>query len=313
MSFKDEKMNHIDGNILLLTLSYSDLNRCWIDEINIDGDCFDYDSQDRYYHVVDKMHSTFELIEKINPETKKKKRQILLEDLSKSVNENIRLYENHKNLFQDLPRKKLLIKEFKERKYSESTKNDKSLYDIFIHLKEIQNRNVYFKSELYKNIGFLEHNYHEEIYNFARYIQNQIDKNFENFYRYDSNYLVVHDIIFFNMGIVYHIHDTFCGVAFEEITELELYKALNFLNTIPYLKIKNTKKLLFILHNLSELLDENYRRQWLKGILKEIQITKDVYDSKYKAVVWKSRSSDQKKFANQYDTLFKEKIAPLVS
>lgn len=310
---KNINVNSIDGNILLVSSIYNDINKYWIKEINSDGDSFNYDSQDIYRHALDNIFLLSEFIEKINPETHKEERRIVINELKKSVKENIKLFENFRSLFADLSRKKLLIREFKNRKYSKSTKSDGSLYKIFVKQKELQNREIYFNSNLYKNIGYIEHNFHEELYDFAIYLKSQIKKDFEPSNTYNSNYLGVHNNTFFNMGIVYHIHNSFNNIAFYEVNELKLYKALNLQNTLSYIRIKDNQKLLYIIYRLSEILDENYRADWLKGILKEIRVTKEYYNKKYKAVTWKNSSADQQTFVEQFDILFKDKIAPILS
>lgn len=309
---EDFNINNIDGNINMISRRFKDINEYWIKEINTDGDSFNYDSQDIYRHIIDQMFLQSDLVEKINPETSKEERRDFLNELKEAINENIKLYENHKTLFADLYRKKLVIKELRRRKFPDSSKSDDALYETFQLAKSIQNREVYFITDLYEHIGFLEYNYHEEIYNYAIHYQRQIVNNFETYNKYDPNYLMIYNTSFFNMGVVYHIHNAFSGSVFHEITESELYKVINLQNTVSYLKIKDTQKLLYVIYRLSELLDENHRENWLRGILKEIQITKDYYYKKYKAVTWKNSSEDQKDFVAELDTVFKNNILPIV-
>ncbi|MFD2827613.1 hypothetical protein ACFSYG_14130 [Leeuwenhoekiella polynyae] len=305
--------NHIDGNILALVTIFRDINNHWIREINIEGDCFDYDSQDIYRHVLNEIFIKVELVEKINPQVQKEDRSILLEDLIKAVDNNIKLFTNHKDLFQDLPRQKLLIKEFRERKYSKSTKDDKSLYDVFTRLKETQNRKFYFNSELYESIGFLEHNFHEEIHYYALDLKRQIAGNFLEESKYDRNYLMIHDNLFFNMGVVYLIHKNYSGILFETISEIELYNVLNLQNTVQYLKIKNNEKGFYLISKLKSLIQNDLQEVWLGGILKEIGKSKKYYNSKYRTVVGSNATDDQQHFVEVLDTIFKENIKQLVS
>ena len=306
-------VNNIDGNILLLTVIYRDINNLWIQEINSKGDSFDYDTQDKYQHILKQIFLNSELVEKINPEIEKGDRKILLEDLIIATNKNLELYQEYISLFKNLPREKILLKTFRERRYSKIVIDDNSLINKFIKIKESQPRPTYYDSELYKEIGFLEHNFHEEIYHFAINIRDQINNNFEVYNSYDPNYLNIHNEIFFNMGIVYHIYINYNNIVFNEITELEFYKSLNLQNTIFYLKPKDNQKFLYIIFKLYNLLDENIREKWLKGILKEIKISREYYQSKYKAVTWKNSTEPQKKFAKDIETLFKYKIFHLTS
>ena len=305
-------VNNIDGNILLLTVLFRDINQHWINEINSNGDSFDFDSQDIYKHIIYQIIPITELVEKINPEIQKEERQILLKGLKGSVFENIKLYDLYKKKFNELPRERLLIKEFRNSKYPQSTKDDKSIKDIFICFKETQQRKTYYNSEFYNEVGFLEHNFHEEIYLYSLHIKKQINKNFKNENYFDSNYSMNTDVIFLNMGITHYIHNTFNGLVFEDVTEQELYKSLNLKNTATYIKSKDTRKLLYLFYKLRNIINEKDKDFWLKGVLKEIQVSRKYYDSIYKAVTWKDATDNQKKFVKLIDSLFKEKIEPLL-
>ncbi|PNW27235.1 hypothetical protein [Formosa algae] len=306
-------VNNTDGSIVLLAKLYSDINKYWASEVNSNGSNFDFDSQDIYRHLLENVMFISEIIEKINPETEKEERIVLLEHLHKSIIPNITIYKKHIELFKKLPRKKLELNEFRKRKYPESTKNDKELESLLYKIKEIQNREKYFSSDLYNNIGFLTHNFHEELYLYSCYINKLITTNFKNFKPYDKNYLMIHDKIFFNMGIVYQIHKNYNNLAFEEISELELYKVLNLQNTISYLEIKNINRITYIFHKLQDILPKHIGEQWLIGILKEIKYTKKHYYSKYRIVKSSSATEDEEVFANEVDTLFNEKVKPLTS
>jgi hypothetical protein len=116
------------------------------------------------------------------------------------------------------------------------------------------------------------------------------------------------------MGVVHYIHKEFNGIIFEEISELELYKTLNLKNTISYLKIRDKRKIFYLIYKMrNDLLKTEVRDQWLDGILNEISITKKYYHSQYKAVVWENSSKKEKEFADSLDTLFKTKLVSLVS
>lgn len=308
---KSSTANNIDGNIVLLTKVLLETNKRWIEEINSDGDIFDYDSQDIYRLLLDEIFLNSNIVEKINPEYEKESRQSLFEELVKRINENIKLFKNHSNLFYDLPRKKILTKEFKERRRPKSTSSDEDLHKNFTYLKEIQNRRIYFESNLYSEIGFLEHNYHEQIYNYCIQLKAQLERK-ADVNNYNSNYLMTSDTIFLNMGIVYHIHDKYNGILFEHISELELYKSLNLQNTIPYVKVKDTRKILYLIYKLRCIINKSDHEFWLKGILKEIGIKKSYYQSAYKAGTWDNASESLKYFVEELDSLFKKQIATII-
>ena len=83
MEEKNEKVNvnNIDGSIVLLAKLYSDINKYWAIEVNSNGSNFDFDSQDIYRHLLENIMLVSEIIEKINPETEKEERIVLLEHL----------------------------------------------------------------------------------------------------------------------------------------------------------------------------------------------------------------------------------------
>jgi len=314
MDKENINVNNIDGNLVLLEKIYKDINNNWTQEVNSDGDCFDFDSQDIYRHCLEQILIPSEILEKLNQETEKYERKFLLENLQKSVKHNIFIFEKYKSIIEKLPRNLLQLNEFRKRYYPNSTKNDELLTENLIYKKEIQNREKYFKSDLYKNIGFLEHNFHEEIYSFSCYLDDLIGKNFRDFKKYDPNYFEVYNMIFFNMGIVHHIHANFCNEVFDEISEEKFYKVLNLQNTLPYLKIKNIEKFLYLIFRLNKILKKEFQEQWLNGILKEIKITKKYYYKKNKAIVWgKSPKDDYKRFFEVVDHLFNNLITPLTS
>ena len=316
---KEEKeevnVNNIDGNIVLLTHIYNELNNLhWKSEINSNGNSFDYDSQDIYRHVLEQILLKSEIIEKISPEIDKEERKVLLEDLNTSVEKNIKLYLEHSDFFEKLPREKLRLNEFNKRKLPENNYNEQEIEAKLDQIIEPQNREKFFKSSFYNSIGFLINNYHEDIYHFSLWIKNLIDANFKGYKPYDSKYLKIHKQNFFNMGIVHHIHKEYNGLIFEKITELDLYNTLNLKNTISYLKIKDKRMIFYLFHKMqNELLNPEVSEQWLDGILKEINTTKKYYNSQYKAVTWGAGTLKQKEFANSLDTLFNTTLIPLAS
>jgi hypothetical protein len=312
---EEVNVNNIDGNIVMLTYIYNDLNKLhWKKEINSNGHSFDYDSQDIYRHVLEQILLRFEIIEKIYPETDKEERKILLKDLKTSVEKNIKLYIEYSNFFEKLPREKLRLNEFNKRKLPENNYNEQEIEAKLDKIIELQNREKFFKSNFYNTIGFLINNYHEDIYHISIWIKNLIDANFKGYKPYDSNYLKIHKQCFFNMGIVHHIHKDYNGLIFEKITEIELYNTLNLKNTISNLKIKDKRMIFYLFYKMqNDLLNSELKEQWLDGILNEINTTKKYYNSQYKAVVWEERSEKQKEFADSLDTLFKTTLAPLAS
>ncbi|MEH6658301.1 hypothetical protein [Leeuwenhoekiella marinoflava] len=312
MKINESDLNNIDKNINGVTKLLRVNELYWVDEINSDGATFNYDSQDSYHCLIDKLPD-LKLVETIKSDVNNEVRKLLVEDLEKEVDKVIKLFRHFKSLFEELPRKKVLIDYLRLRKYTKVNKSDKKIFDDFTFQKEIRTRSTYFNSELYKDFGFLENNYHEELYNYCLYIKNIIDKDFDDNNYYDRNYLNIHDQPFFNMGVVHIIHKNYSGIVFQDLSELEFYKALNLMNTIPYIKSKNNEKLFYIIHKLREELEDTKKELWLKGILKETGKSKKYYNSKYRTVVGSNATNDQQHFVEVLDTIFKENIKQLVS
>ena len=71
-------LNSTVSSKMLPSILFRDINQHWINEINSNGDSFDFDSQDIYKHIIQQIIPITELVEKINPEIQKEERQILL-------------------------------------------------------------------------------------------------------------------------------------------------------------------------------------------------------------------------------------------
>jgi len=306
-------VNETDGNFINLTNAFKLLKVTWANEINSDGANFDFDSQDIYCQLFQGVLLPSWLNEKVFPEIDKEERQIMIDELRPQLVMIIKLYETNRTLFDSLDRKKLRIDQYREKENKDSNKSDQQLDESFIAKAELKDRSEYFNSSLYKEIGFLDYNFHEKIYDFCIYSIDMIDNRFSSYDKSNENFMNVHHDSFFNMGVMHHIHSNFNSVLFDDIPELKLFKVLNLQNIYPILRIKDKQKFMYLIYKLGLLLPNETGDKWVAGIIKEINISKKHYTSKYKVVTWSSATAEQKNFAGELDTLFKDSIAPLVS
>ncbi|MFK7811208.1 MAG: hypothetical protein AB8B59_01865 [Maribacter sp.] len=306
-------VNATDGNFAILTSVFKMLKSTWINEINCDGANFNFDSQDIYHQLYEGVLLPSWLNEKISPEIDKEERQVMMEELRPQLVKIIELYETHRELFNGLDRRKLRLNEFREKKFRGSNKSDQELDEIFIANAELKDRSIYYNSSLYKEVGFLDNNFHEKIYDFCVYSLDMMDNSFSGYDKNEENFMNVYHESFFNMGIIHHIHRNFNKVLFESITELQLFKALNLQNIYPILKIIDKQRTLYLFSELRLILPKPVGDKWISGILKELNVSKKYYQSKYRTIKGGSATDEQKKFAGELDTLFKDNIKPLVS
>ncbi len=306
-------VNETDGNFGLLAAAFKYLIATWIREINCDGGNFDFDSQDSYCTFYQGVLLPSRLNEKIFPEIDKEERQVMMDVLRPNLVKTIELYETYKDLFDSLNRQSLRLSKFREKEFKDSNKSDDELNDIFIANAELKDRATYYDSSLYKEVGFLDNNFHEKIYNYCIYVLSMMDNRFSSYDKSDENFMNIYHDSFFNMGVIYHVHSNFNSLLFEDIPELKLFKVLNLQNIYPILRINDKQKFMYLIYKLSLLLPNETGDKWVAGIIKEINISKKHYASKYKAVTWSNATREQKNFAGELDILFKESIAPLVS
>ncbi len=111
----------------------------------------------------------------------------------------------------------------------------------------------------------------------------------------------------FDMNIISSAYNICNNEQFEEISELDFYHEINNpSNGLQKLKIKKseTMRVCYLIHLLSERLDEPLRTQWREQILEKLGISTSYYKSKYRNAVSGDASVRSSAFANNMRAVF---------
>lgn len=296
-------MNIVSAH-LALTMEIIDYTvKLWSDEINTDGKTFDFDSQDVYKEYVERLLA-FNFKDKIEGNKEEDTRIEILGYLKSSLKELIQLYEQNSTFFIELDRESLRLKYFRE--YKSSTLSDIDLtIELYKHT-ELPQRAEYFKSDFYKKVGFLNYNYHQEIFNISKRLLKDIESDFNDYEAYDEDYLFINNKSIFDLVLIGHTHKVSNGLVFEEICPFEFYKELNFLSATNNLKLRKGQNnlfyyIIFLLYSSIE--DERIKEKWMYFILKKFDLSYTTYTKKYKEIKGDNVSSEAKAFYKEINTL----------
>ncbi|MFR9535055.1 MAG: hypothetical protein SNG49_09570, partial [Rikenellaceae bacterium] len=111
----------------------------------------------------------------------------------------------------------------------------------------------------------------------------------------------------FDMNTISSAYNICNNEQFEEISELDFYHEINNpSNGSQQLKIKKseTMRVCYLIHLLSERLEEPLRTQWREQILEKLEISPSYYKSKYRNAVSGDASVRSSAFANNMRTVF---------
>lgn len=299
----DPKMTQHEA-ILAITVQISDkLIKIW--KKDLVGLSFDFESQNVNRDFLNLLiHTDFKDLFPSKIESSRRKEILIW--LIESTSEIIEIYEKYSHVFKKFDRDGLRLE-----KYRHSTKSTLSDYDLRMSLLkkiELYNRKDYFESDLYKNIGFLDQDFHQEIYLHSKLLLRDLKNNLENYEQYDTDKFFVNDKPIFPMIIIAKIHEISNGIVYNEILENDFYNEINYLHSINKIKICKDQKIYFfyIIHLLSETLDKKMKEKWLNFILKDFQIPMDYYKSKYRQLASGSSSKNSKIFATDLENIFLE-------
>lgn len=276
--------NYIDECLASLAVVSNLTNQMWINEINSDGQEFNYDSQDIYRAHLELVYS-LNFNEKIKSDSTTFFKDLADKNMPYILKRNVELYESFSNIFDSYDRTKLQIDFF--RKMSKSDKNDDELSIQIMQFTELMDREEYIKSDFYKDFGFLTTNFHYYIYQFNKKLLKDFESNFENYSKYNSEFIFVNKIELFPMEIILKIHQETNNEVFENIKITNFYDELNFFHSVKKIKIKpkQNNKVYFIIHKLSGLInDKKMKNSWIDVILHNFQLKKSHYLSKCTAV-----------------------------
>lgn len=111
----------------------------------------------------------------------------------------------------------------------------------------------------------------------------------------------------FDMNTISSAYNICNNEQFEEISELDFYHEINNpSNGSQQLKIKKseTMRVCYLIHLLSERLEEPLRTQWREQILEKLEISPSYYKSKYRNAVSGDASVRSSAFANNMRAVF---------
>ncbi len=111
---------------------------------------------------------------------------------------------------------------------------------------------------------------------------------------------------YFDMKLVSAIHNQCNNIQFDNITETDLYSALNLQPSNTRLSVKpgERTRMCYLIHKLYEHLKTDNRTAWRDTMLKTLEIREDFYKSKYKEPVSEIPSRKSESFAQRIDRIF---------
>lgn len=274
----------------------------WSMEMNSRGNVFNYEHQQVYRQTLHMLnHNNYKgLLNNGNEEVK----QEFFDDLAATLGVIIIRYETEKELFKKLDRKTLQINEFRQWLKSNLSDNELSI-ELFMRTK-ILDRQEYYESTFYNEIGFLDFDYHKEIYVYAKYLLFDVQDEFDNYKQYYQTNIYLNDKPIIDLVLIGQIHKVANGLVFEEICPFEFYKELNFLSATNNLQLRKGQNNLFyyIIYLLySSIEDEKIKEKWMYFILKKFDLSHTTYTKKYKEIKGDNVSSEAKAFYKEINTL----------
>lgn len=284
-----------------------DIKHFWMLEVLTRGNSFNYDSQDIYRQFVQLIYS-IDLKNYYPTELKNTERIPVLNRIKKILEFIFCQYEVNYKFFKELDRSYLQLKKFRE--VTNSTLSDDDLRIRIYKLIEKQDRKVYFESAYFDQIGFLERNYHDNIFLFLKLFYNDTLSNLQTHTKYDDNVHFINDKPLFTLTIIGGIYNISNNVIFDNICQHQFYKEINFLHSISQLKICKDQNNCFyyMIHKLYDILSKEIKDKWLHFILKELGIKESTYKSKYRQVASKDASEISKNYRTALDTVFAQEL-----
>ncbi len=298
-------MNTVDGYFVLTDLMFRDVLIHWKGEINSSGRKFDFDSQDCYMTLMEQITQyNFKDVFEENKNSDFRKEQISA--LKLKLEEVTSLFEKQFEFFKGLDRESLRLKEYRKR--TKSTMEDSELMLELYAKIELPQRNQYFNSNFYKEVGFLASDFHNEIYLYAKILLKHINENFKNYTQYDENYIFTNDKPLFSMRLISDIYKISNDLLFESILDFDFYKEINYLHTIRKIRIRKDQNNCFyyLIHCLSEtIVDQKLKEKWMAFIMRDHDIDPSIFKSKYRHIVGSDSGKKSAEYAKLLNEVFK--------
>ncbi len=296
------KMNNIDGNYALLYKTYELCIFHIRQEINSNGACFDFETQDCFKDSRKDL-STIELSEKIFSENDKPERIELSKIIIEKVQMYIELYEQYRELFNSYDRYSLMLAQYRKfYNLSSDVSNEDILQSYSMDLGFV-NPNKYFESEFYNNIDFVSVDYHYFFYRYACFLKLIFTRNLE--FKYEDEYLIKKTSVFIHNSLLHFVYQKLSDILFEPISEFEFISFFNLKNDFIKLKRKKnqTNKIYGLIGNLHRHIEDDLKDIWLDNILKNLGLQKSRYKSKNREYL-NATKGDNLDYKDKIETLF---------
>lgn len=305
---KSEYKSRMETSTEMLIQVYQTLKYAWKEEIKTDGVSFNYDSQDIYKDSLSQIisHNLNQFIDKINCSENS-----LLGVLTWHINQVIRLYEKNKRFFENLNREWLILRSFRKIFVPKelSDLSDGSLKPFLEVYKTNSDRGDYFNSDFFRKIGFLEIDFHREIYVNSKMLLKYLKEKDIEIKTNGQSLLYYNTEPIFSLLLIGQLYPLVNDEVIEPISEFDFFKEINYIHTIANMKIKKGKKNYFyyLLHLLSETLNRQAKEFWLQNVFKDFDLKESRYTSKYRYVLSDDAGREAKSFAESLDPIFKSK------
>lgn len=284
--------------------------KCIEKDIDTKGYSFDRNTQSYYYTQLGKLK---EYIPYLNIEGLDAEDKVWssINSLRYRTTGILILYEREEEFIANLNRKQMVIeafrKEYDNPKYRELT--DDILLNYYEREKEInvEGRNFY-SSLFFEKVGFLEINYHYEIYLRAIQILKLLDPKGGKEIALSEDLFYRNSKPIFPMILIAKLHAKVNGIIIDNVDELTFLLEINYIKAISKVKIKakNQNEFYYLIDSLSKCLpDINEREIWLWNILKDFNIKESTFKSKYRHITSSNATESQKSLSNAIDEVFK--------
>lgn len=298
-------MNTVDA-YLEISLQLTDTTiMMWEQELNTSGNSFNFDSQDIYRQYLTNVF-LFDFKDRVEYNKTTTNRVEKLKKLKENLELMIKIYEKNSNFFTQLDRNVLRLTKFREITKSTLSDNDLQL-DLYRKI-ELPERKAYLESDFYTEVGFLNYDYHYEIYIHSKKLLEDVKTNFDKYEIYDNDYLFINNKPLFRMKLIGELHEFLNNLVIEDISEYDFYKEINILHTVNKIKISKDHVVVFyyIIHCLSNTIkDKKIKKKWLSRILQEFGIKRKSYYSKYRHIASSDANVTLKEYCAQIDSVFK--------
>jgi len=256
----------------------------WKNEVNSNGKSFDYNSQDLFRGFYERV-TEMKLLEEYPPENFLEKQKEYFENVFAQTNQLVEFYQKHVRLFSSYDRERLMIDEYKKQSPASQNVSDHELKMRLDAERFLPQREVYFKSPFYQEFGFLERDYHYEIFRWCQNTIATIKSSFKN----DKLFQSVHDTElyapYFSLGKIEELHKLVDGRQFHEMPALEFFHTINLISRSKKFKIQGDekKRVMYLIYCLAQQIkDKTKSANWEREVLKRLGLDSPSNYNKHK-------------------------------